>query len=362
MASFTVKPNGKVWVRVSQKKDGKFSQLSYTANSMEEAQLWAARMEAGQVMEREGGEAMTVLQLHHAYMLRTVSESTRSIDEYRIVRLLDYFGGVTKADGDAKRRAKWAALAPTDIKPNQVEEYLRQTHRSFNTLRRDIFHLRRLLRNGSFSHLDKVKIGNEKIKAKLLISEQEYQRLLSYALPQHRWIIRLLCESGWRRGEVFNLRPCDLHLGNVPVADFKDVKSGDPKVRYMTDACKEVLREVVSEHLALGRGRETRLCTFKSAHEITQMVRRTRQKAGLGEHIHPHAFRHLFITKAQGEFGLTAKDVMQFTGHEDVTTVMRYTQPDMKLALDRMRGGINGSVRTPEAPKTYKYDPNFFMK
>lgn len=362
MASYAQRANGNIWVRVSVKKDGKYKQLTYTAKSMEEAKMWASRHEAGEQMERDGGQGMTVLQLHNAYMLRTISESTRSMDEYRIGRLLDYFGGAKKEEGEVKRLAKWMMVIPTDIKPQGVEEYLRQTTNDFNTLRRDIFHLRRILRNGDFTHLDKVKIGNERIRAKRLITESEYKTLLSFALPHHRWLIRLLCESGWRRGEVFNLRPCDIHFGQVPIADFKDVKSGEPRVRYMTDACQALLRDVVAEHLALGRSREARLCQFKSAHEITQMMRKTREKAGLGDHIHPHAFRHLFITKAQGVLGLTAKDVMHFTGHEDVQTVMRYTQPDMRLALDKMRGGINGSVRGPTQPQPYTYDPKFFMK
>lgn len=354
MASFKERAGGTVWVRVSVKIDGKYKQLTHTAANMEEAKLWAARQEAGQKLESKGGQGMTVFELHCAYMNRTPNPSTKAFIKYCLNRALNWFGGVNEGDSLETKQAKRNTLMPHNITPNKVEEYLRQPNYDFNTLRCDILYLRRILRIGGFNHLDGVRIGGERVKPKRLITQEEYQQLLNVAMTKHIWMIRLLFESGWRRGEVFNLRPCDLRFGSNPVADFLDVKSGEPRVRVMTEGCQAVLMDLVAEHIRQGKDQYTRFCTYHNPREISQMILRYRRRAGLGDHVHPHAFRHRFITAAQSNAGLTAKEVMLYTGHTDVNTVNRYTQPDPKLAQEKMR---RISHVTPSYP-----DPNFFMK
>lgn len=338
MASFKERGNGKIWVRVLVKEGNKNKQLTYTANSMEEAKQWAEQMEARRALERGEGESMTVLDLHNAYAGRGVSQATKEADEYRITRMLDFLGGVRDGDSEAAAAAKRARVTAEMATPAKCEDYLYQTHLHFNTLRRDVIYLRCILRRGSYTHLDKMVIGSERIERKRLPTYDEYNQLLRHAGPAHRWIIMLLFESGWRRSEVYQLRPRDVRLGENPVADFIDVKTGQRKVRIMTDSCAVLLAEILADHARRGRGPNDRICRYSSAHEITQMIRRSRQAAGLGEHVHAHAFRHLFITEMQSKAHLTGREVMDFTGHTDIQTVMRYTQATAQVARAKARG------------------------
>ncbi|NJI25773.1 site-specific integrase [Aeromonas veronii] len=360
MASFKERAGGTVWVRVSVKIDGKFKQLTYTAANMEEAKLWAARVKSEDTLEKTGGDGMSVFELHNAYLQRNVAAKTKLLYNDRMRHALNWFGEVKAGDSEQTRLAKWMTVMPHMITPVKVEDYLRLSTYDFNTLRRDMLHMRSVLQSGGYYHIDHVKIGGEIIRKKRLITEDEYERLLAVVEPNHLWIIKLLFESGWRRKEIFELRPIDLRFGSDPLADFRDAKSGESKVRMFTESCQEVLMDLVAEHERQGKKPTDRLCPYKNIIYINQLVSKYRTRAGLGKHVYPHAFRHRFITDAQSKAGLTAREVMLYTGHTNINTVLRYTQADPELAREKMRR-LNRPEKQ-DVKKSTNPDPNFFMK
>ncbi|MGL4755401.1 MAG: tyrosine-type recombinase/integrase, partial [Aeromonadaceae bacterium] len=203
--------------------------------------------------------------------------------------------------------------------------------------RREVIYLKSLLKRVAANPLANLKVKGEITSVKRPITASDYKALLEATRQKNRWIIRLMMESGWRRSEIWNLRPCDLRLEDY-IADFPDAKTHDQRMRTFTEDCRLLLEQVIKDHLAKGKKETDRLTDFKRPNGISVMFIRSRKKAGLGDHVHPHNFRHGFVTRAQNFFGLTVSDVMMFTGHRDKKTVMRYTQPMVDVARAKMKG------------------------
>lgn len=323
MAGFDTLRSGAVRARVYDKTSGKPKRLARVFPSEAEAVAWAQKVESRNAILSNDETVMTVRDLHRTHMLRAVGASTIEREEGHFKHLAPKFG---KKD-------------PLLITESDVVAYVEKAlqAREWNTVRRELIYLKTLLNKLPMHPLHNYKIKGEVVKTKRPITASDYKQLLTAVPPRHVWVVRLMMESGWRRAEVWALRPCDIRLEDN-VADFPDAKTHDMRMRTFTDDCRALLAEVIAEHKAKGRKDDERLCRFNRPNGLSVMFVRSRRKAGLGEHVHPHNFRHGFITRAQNFFGLTVSDVMMFTGHKDKKTVMRYTQPMVEVARAKMQG------------------------
>ncbi|HGE8240549.1 tyrosine-type recombinase/integrase [Aeromonas veronii] len=323
MASFDTLKSGTIRVRILVKNGSKSERLQKTFPSMEEARVWADKVESRNAVVCNVPESVTVDDLHKAHLLRAVGPSTIEREEGHYKHLKPTFG----------------KSIPERLTQSDVDKYIEKAlkTRHWNTIRREVIYLKSLLKRVESNPLANLKVKGESTSVKRPITASDYKALLEATREKNRWIIRLLMESGWRRAEIWSLRPCDVRLEDN-IADFPDAKTHDERMRTFTDDCRLLLEQVIKEHLESGRKDTERLCRFSRPNGISVMFIRSREKAGLGDHVHPHNFRHGFITRAQNFFGLTVSDVMMFTGHRDKKTVMRYTQPMVEVARAKMKG------------------------
>lgn len=186
-----------------------------------------------------------------------------------------------------------------------------------------------------------------KLRKLEVLSREEIDRIEAAAKwERDKLIIRLLADTGCRRGEV---------LGLTPNAIKKEVDgyfvylrkpgriSGDhtlkgherkvPIERKMYRRLQEFIR-------GLPPGREggyiflaerERWAPYKTEGErtplrgdsLTQMVRYAAKHAGITRRVYPHLFRHSFISHCWNQ-GVQMLDCARWVGHEDLEMIQRY--------------------------------------
>lgn len=137
-------------------------------------------------------------------------------------------------------------------------------------------------------------------------------------------IVRLLLDSGMRRGELSNLKVSDIDLeqnvaftlgkGRRPRACPFGHKTAQAIDRYLRSRARH--KDAQSEWLWLGR--KARL----TDDGVRQMLERRAQQAGIG-HIHAHQFRHTFAHSWLAEGGAEG-DLMRLAGWRSRQMLNRY--------------------------------------
>jgi integrase/recombinase XerD len=130
---------------------------------------------------------------------------------------------------------------------------------------------------------------------------------------EHEIMMRFLLFSAIRVNELVNVKVSDVDLGNCKV--FIDQGKGS-KDRYVL--FPESMRLVLRTHIQAHSDREylfqSRQYRQYSPRRIQQLMQKYGQKAGLGNRVHPHLFRHQQLT-ALTRSGLTDAQIQVISGH-----------------------------------------------
>ena len=199
------------------------------------------------------------------------------------------------------------------------------------------------------------------------LSEDEEARLIrtveAEALLQpgieggNRWLldlVRFALGTGLRRGELLNLRWCDLDLiaGTVHVRNREGftTKSGQERVVPLVADALAVARERseartsedLTAHVFTGVGGDP-----VNARYLSKRFRHYRELAGLPEQIHFHSLRHTYASRLV-QNGASVYKVQALLGHADVGTTQQYAH----LTGQSLRGDVErafGETSTEEA-------------
>lgn len=163
-----------------------------------------------------------------------------------------------------------------------------------------------------------------------VLSDEELRRLLDacagtdFDERRDSAIVRLLLDSGMRRGELSNLKVSDIDLeqnvafvlgkGRRPRACPFGHKTAQALDRYLRIRARH--KDAQSDWLWLGR--KSRL----TDDGVRQMLERRAEQAGIG-HIHAHQFRHTFAHSWLAEGGAEG-DLMRLAGWRSRSMLDRY--------------------------------------
>ncbi|CAM4004298.1 tyrosine-type recombinase/integrase, partial [Deinococcus marmoris] len=130
---------------------------------------------------------------------------------------------------------------------------------------------------------------------------------------QHEIMLKLLLFTAVRVGELVNIKVSDVNLSACKI--FIDQGKGS-KDRYLLfpQAFALVLRAHLSAHPKNRYLFETQRCGPYTVRRVQQIVQGYRVKAGLGDAVHPHLFRHQMLTFLTGE-KLSDAQIQLLSGH-----------------------------------------------
>lgn len=228
-------------------------------------------------------------------------------------------------------------VLPTDLDPEQVQEYLfqlqKRTHSpSQSYFKHTVYGLRFLLKcEGlpySYLHLPEIKADK---KLPTVLNKQEVWAMLKHCtLLKHKILIGLLYGCGLRCMEVRSICLADLDFDR---RQLKVVQGKGKKDRIVP----------LSEHLI--RGLKTYIATEKpeeflfggningraggdfdsrySQKGVQWAVKEAAKRAGILKNVHVHTLRHTFATHLL-EDGLDIITLKDLLGHENIETTMEY--------------------------------------
>jgi len=174
------------------------------------------------------------------------------------------------------------------------------------------------------------------IKAQPIITPKDLERILNAPVKSHpsqkqkiNTLIILLAESGARISEVVSLEIRDFDY-EERLLTFRSTKNKEDRKIPITDETAKRLKK-------LTRGRRVGYIFKSNRGFINHMSRITAYKslklrierAGIDKHIHPHSFRHNFITN-KIRAGKPLPAVQKFVGHKSLQSTSHYIHFTMK--------------------------------
>ncbi len=150
-----------------------------------------------------------------------------------------------------------------------------------------------------------------------IVERHELEALMAELPPIMATFIELAYETAMRRGEIINLTPKVLNLGERYLTVI-DGKTGDRPVPLTTRAV-----EILRSQAAQCKGENSKLFPI-APHSVSTAFRRARKRAGLSNDICLHQLRHTRITIVARK-GFNQAQIMMVSGHRDTRSVQRYT-------------------------------------
>ncbi len=132
-------------------------------------------------------------------------------------------------------------------------------------------------------------------------------------------MIELLITSGLRASELGRLRCQDVDLKNKTLF-VRMGKGGHQRVSLFGESAVNILREYIDLKKFAP---EDKLFSMRS-NLVYRTVKLWAAKAEINTAIHPHSFRHYFITESQ-RLGVDLQTVADQVGHVDLNTTRGYT-------------------------------------
>lgn len=141
--------------------------------------------------------------------------------------------------------------------------------------------------------------------------------------PQDHAICCILGLNGLRVGELCSLRVEDVRRqGSYNAISFKREKSPDSAVVPLTPRTSGAVDKIIFGRTAgplfLLRGEKP-----MDRRGVDRIVKRLAKKAGIDKRVHPHVFRHTFITLAL-DAGVSERNIQNSVGHRDPRQITRY--------------------------------------
>ncbi len=271
--------------------------------------------------------------LSHLSSERRLSSHTHSA--YRID--LEYLAAFC----DKRDIERWEQVDGPHVRTFAAEEHRR--HISPRSIQRRLSAVRSffnyLLREGSIATNPAIDIQAPKAKKRLpaTLDADQMARLLEFRADdtfdtRDKAIMELFYSSGLRLSELVNLNLADVDLRDrtVRVMGKGQKERVLPMGRYAVTAMHEWLgsrgsmakADNAAVFVAQGGAR-------LGPRRIQQLLECWAKRQGLGQHLHPHMFRHSFATHLL-ESSQDLRGVQELLGHANISTTQVYTHLDFQ--------------------------------
>jgi integrase/recombinase XerD len=260
--------------------------------------------------------------------------------------------------GHVRRFLTHAGVSPSQLTGVHVREFLlhevergvgESSHTiAFSSIR---FFARHVLRTDDITS----EVPRPKLPRKLpeVAGREEVARLLEATAyqPKHHALVMLMYSSGLRVSEAVRLLVTDL-IPERGVIAVRGAKGRKDRIALLSPLVLTAVRrfrapDEPSRYLFPGDDPDTHLST-RSAQAI---LRRAREKAGIGRRITPHTLRHSFATHLHEE-GTDIRNIQELLGHSSTRTTEIYTHVSshdlarIRSPIDRlMSPGSNAPTR-----------------
>jgi len=168
------------------------------------------------------------------------------------------------------------------------------------------------------------------------LTREEEARLLNYWIDQNEPLMfdltAFLLDTGARvYSEALRIKWGDLQPFNTHVT-FWETKTGKPRTVPLTSRCRHLLSDAFKE---CGQRDEALERVFKglTGSKVQRLWDKMRQELEGFEDVTPHTLRHTCCTRLV-EGGADIKRVMEWMGHNNAATAMRYMQMRPKALED----------------------------
>ena len=161
-----------------------------------------------------------------------------------------------------------------------------------------------------------VTMQTEEIKARDVLDDEEFERLLAELPEYSRRIVLAAAETGMRSSEIRRLvwEDVDLAAGELRVAV---AKNKEYRVVPLTRRLRALLEEMKGEETP-----KTRSPVFEGV-EIKKGLAAALKRAGIEKHVSLHSFRHQFATRAL-EAGVSSFHLQAIGGWKSPVMLQRY--------------------------------------
>jgi len=176
-----------------------------------------------------------------------------------------------------------------------------------------------------------------------LLTEPELNRFFKVITNvEHELMMRFLLYTAVRVNELVNIKASHVDLGNCTVRIEQGKGSKDRYVLFPT-----ALRLALSTHLHARRGNEylfeSRHSTKYSPRRIQQIMQEYGRRAGLGDRVRPHLFRHQQLT-ALTRAGLSDAQIQLISGHASKQSLEVYQHLGLEAVEKAYQDAVRGLV------------------
>ncbi|MFZ4217012.1 tyrosine-type recombinase/integrase [Enterobacter ludwigii] len=152
-----------------------------------------------------------------------------------------------------------------------------------------------------------------------ILTEQEFERVLSFSTVLMKPIFIIGYETAMRRNEILAIRPymINVHKSTLKLS-WEMTKNGEPRDVPLTDKALNLLKE-----LCEGRDRKSKIFNVKPK-SVTRAFKRACTLAGVDSDVCFHSLRHTCITR-YAEQDFNALQLQCISGHKDISSLAGYT-------------------------------------
>ena len=237
------------------------------------------------------------------------SERTRKGEESRVRILCEQFGPLPLSGITASAIKSWLAKRGAEgLSPASQNRYLAALKSIYKAAVTYGF----CKTNAAAA----VTMQTEEIKARDVLDDEEFERLLAELPEYSRRIVLAAAETGMRSSEIRRLvwEDVDLAAGELRVAV---AKNKEYRVVPLTRRLRALLEEMKGEETP-----KTRSPVFEGV-EIKKGLAAALKRAGIEKHVSLHSFRHQFATRAL-EAGVSSFHLQAIGGWKSPVMLQRY--------------------------------------
>ncbi|HEX7115564.1 MAG TPA: tyrosine recombinase XerC [Steroidobacter sp.] len=271
--------------------------------------------------------------LSHLATERRLSPQTDSSYRRDLHRLIDYC--------DRNKLAEWRQVDTQHVRMFAASEFRRGC--SARTIQRRLSAVRTffnyLLRERVIDANPALDVQAPKAKKRLphALDVDRMVRLLEFRADEplevrDKAVMELFYSSGLRLAELVNLDLTDLDLKDRTVRVLG--KGSKARIVPVGRQAAEALSRWLKERQGLAPPDERALFVARngkrlSARSIQKRIAQWAKKRGVGQHVHPHMFRHSFATHLL-ESSQDLRGVQELLGHSSISTTQVYTHLDFQ--------------------------------